>query len=147
MGRIIKCDNCGTLNMDDLIYCRECGEDISKKVSNYKDATSSEKKINLETYIPTSNNSKENLSSEFIWTNKSSFFTNIGYIMWVLGFIGGVILGSVYKIIEYNSSLNTIGESFNFGLMIYSWIGTFIIGSVFIFFGSVLFYLDKISNK
>ena len=56
------------------------------------------------------------------------FYMYLSTIIGILGFIGGIVLGFIYKIpSEYSFS----DPSFNWWLMIISWISTFLLVSIF----------------
>ena len=161
MGKL--CVNCGTINDDSLTKCKACG-DILPKIDTIKDKENKKTKHNNETLHWKNDDSKAsgiNKNDSYVqgdeglieYTENNSSIDNInffiitGICIWFLGFIGGFILGFANKITVYNEFFEPIDERFNFSQMIYSWIGSFLLGSMFIFFGNVITYLEKIANK
>ncbi|MFW5848049.1 MAG: hypothetical protein ACOCVF_03965 [bacterium] len=77
----------------------------------------------------------------------SKFFEFIGLGIWIFGFIFGIVLGFVYRIIELDSSFYIINETFNWRLMLYLWVGAFILGSIFMFFYSIIYHLETQNDQ
>ena len=63
----------------------------------------------------------------------SEFFSFTAMLIFILGFIGSIIL-----------SYNVFQESFNWTLFLSSLVYVFLIGSVFLFFSAVVSYLEMI---
>lgn len=76
--------------------------------------------------------------------SSSSFFKKIAVRIFTVGFIAGIIVGFVFpKITQTGSGLSLkFEETFNWALMIYYWIGSFLSGSTFVFFATVLEYFE-----
>ncbi len=88
------------------------------------------------------------------------FYKHVAIIILILGFIGGIILGNQYKVTTmtyespFNAEYNQYETTFNTALMIYSWLGTFLL-SLFVFaiysigsrLDSLLIAVKKNSNK
>lgn len=102
-------------------------------------------------------NLDSNLASYTCGNCKKKSYTEVYFyiaiIILVLGFIGGIVLGNVYKKTEliYESSISAIyneyESTFNEGLMIYSWTAT-VLFDLFVFaIYSICYRLDLIIDK
>ncbi len=70
-------------------------------------------------------------------------FKVIGVVVFVLGFIGGIVGGSVLKIpAEYSYR----DPTFNWGLMLSFFAGSFISGMVFLWLGTMLEHTEQIKH-
>ena len=85
--------------------------------------------------------------------NNNNIYLVIAIVILILGFIGGIVIGNVYKIVElvYESSVSPIyneyESTFNGALMLYCWIGT-ILFDIFIFaVHSICYRLDLIIDN
>ena len=60
----------------------------------------------------------------------------IGILLYVCGFIAGIVLGDEYGV-----------YSFEFSVAFITWISSFIVGTVFLGFGKIISLLEEINNK
>ena len=81
---------------------------------------------------------------------KTEIYLVIAIIILILGFIGGIVLGNQYKVLEKQhvfGSYYEMKEAFNVGLMIYCWIGTMLF-DIFVFgIYSICHRLDLLIEK
>jgi hypothetical protein len=70
------------------------------------------------------------------------YFSNIGIIIWILGFIGGIVLGNTFSTSYFDDDF-ILSDDFNTQIMIASWISSFLFGNIFMFFRNVSEYNDK----
>lgn len=86
-----------------------------------------------------------------MYTNtRSEFFQTIAYVVFILGSIAGLLVGILIpEVTQVGGTIFNpeVEESFNFALSIYCWIGTFLGGSIFLFFASVVSYFEIITRK
>lgn len=82
------------------------------------------------------------------------YFFKIGSAIWVLGFIGGIVLGNSFPTLNLDDGLLNAQEEFNTTLMLLAWFSAFILGNFFMFFSNVaeynrksIVYLSKINNS
>ena len=88
--------------------------------------------------------------NEFNFTNS---YKKIAIAILILGFIGGFIMGNIFKVntLTYESSIsieyNHYEEVFNTALMFYCWIGTFLFDLFILGIYSICQRLDLIANR
>lgn len=100
---------------------------------------------------------KQNTSSSYCDNCKrrrnTNKYKNIGIIILIVGFIGGIILGNLFKVttLTYESSIgseyNEYNEIFNFILMFCTWISTALLSVFFFAINSICYRLDLIIDK
>lgn len=81
---------------------------------------------------------------------RSEFFKNIAYGIFILGSIAGLLVGILIpEVTQVGGTVFSpiVEESFNLALSIYYWIGTFLGGSVFLFFATVVLHFEIINFK
>lgn len=75
---------------------------------------------------------------------RSKTYYVITWIIGILGFIGGIILGNVIPNLDYNIITESYASTFNTTIMISSWVGTIILCLIFGGISTILGYLEEL---
>lgn len=151
--RLYKCKgDCGQKHykeyLDENGYCESC----QQKFCDYEckgdcNKTYKYKQLNKDGYC--SKCAIKNFN-EFNFTNA---YSKIAILILILGFIGGIVMGNVFKVytLTYESPIsaeyNDYEYIFNTALMIYCWIGTFLFDLFVLGIYSICKRLDLIANR
>lgn len=84
---------------------------------------------------------------------KSTLFKNVTALVAIIGIIGGIVSGNVFKAIDFDNLIslnglnNGLNTKFNFGLMISCWVGTALLCLIFYGFACILEHLEKLDDN
>ncbi len=144
-----KCPECGHHNSTDSTKCSDCSSDISSVAESYEPLPEQINSSSSKAYTNTPFSPVPSSSVSHAGTRLSVV---LAVVVGVLGFIGGIVCGNVFPVIDQGYYYTS--EEFNTGLMLTIWVCTVI--SVFTL---VLMYhhfknqeitnefLEKISNN